>query len=55
MVVQESQSSTYWSHSLWGPHTCAQPEVTILHLGGRLVPVEELRDMYQMVQYLPPP
>ena len=54
MVVQESQS-TFWFHSLWGTHTCAQPEVTILHVGGGLVPVEELRDTYQMVLCISPP
>ena len=55
MVFQESQSSVFWFQFLWGPRTCAQPEVTILHLGGGLVPVEELRDMYQMVQSTSPP
>ena len=45
MVFQESQSSNLWFQFLWGPRTCAQPEVTILQLGGGLVPVEELRSV----------
>ena len=41
--------------SVWGPHACAQPEVTILYLGwgGYLVPIEELKDMYQIVMHNP--
>ena len=34
-----------------GLHSCAQPEVTMLHLGGDLVPIEALHDMHC---YMPP-
>ena len=43
MVFQESQSSPFWFQQVWGPRACSPPEVTILHLGGALVPVEELK------------
>ena len=36
VVFQESQSSPFWFWPVWGPHAYAQPEVTILHLGGGL-------------------
>lgn len=36
VVVQESQSSAFCSSSVGGPRACAQPQVTIVHLGGGL-------------------
>ena len=45
------QRSTFWYQSVWGPRSCAQPEVTMLHLGGALVPIEDRSDMHC---YVPP-
>lgn len=36
LKFQESQSSAFWFQPVWGPHTCAQPEVSVLHLVGGL-------------------
>ena len=35
-MFQASQSSVFWFQPVWGPRTCTQPEVTILHLDGDL-------------------
>lgn len=51
MVFSESQSSTFWFQPIWGPHACAQPEVTNLHLGGDPGSIEELKDRYQIVMH----
>ena len=45
------QGSTFWYQPVWCPCSCAQPEVTMLHLGGDLVPIEALHDMHC---YMPP-
>ena len=36
VVTQESQLSVFWFQPVWALSACAQPEVTILHLGGAL-------------------
>ena len=35
-MIQESQSSVFWFQGVGDIRACAQPEVTILHLGGGL-------------------
>ena len=49
MVFQEF---AFWYQPVWCPRACAQPEVTILHLGGALVPIEDLSDMHCCVPHL---
>jgi len=45
------QGSAFWYQPVWCRRACAQPEVTMLHLGGALIPIEDLRDMHC---YVPP-
>lgn len=52
MVFQESQSPVFWFEPVWGQQTILSLKLH-LPLGGAFVPGEDLRDVHEVVTYVP--